>query len=536
VRKLGWPVLFVALTAFYWRVFSLFAHSADTASGFLRSLDFASGNWTLSGWVLAVNHYLTSDVLLSALLSMFVGDNPLIMDLLPAIWWAAVVVTSLRLSSLGLNPAERRTALACVALFLGFPLLWGTSAIGVPVESYIHMGTMLYTLWGYALVNEYVAGGSASALGPFAFLVVFSGIGDPMVYTLGWLPILVTCAVLHYLLPNSRYRNIGLVTLAGIIAAIVCTKWLAHLGLRPQKMHTAFTEYENWRVNLALFPGFLLRYAGGFCFGLDLRKENLLELLLHLSRIPLLFVLIGWVVRGAARLLLQVDGRARGHARPLAAPPFFDSLLLCAVLVNCAAVLTSQQVSDWGSLRYLLPGYLYGAILLARHIHSVPLVLPLIPVSLVLSLLFYCKNVLPHLTREAVTAPSSIHWTAGKVAELGLAEGYAEFWEAHVLTVLARGEVKCRALVGNKDNEIHPYWYQSKFTWFFQDAWKGERFFVLTCELPERASLRQEAVFHTFGPPLESHEVQEFRLHIYPMDHPKREQFEREAREALAKH
>jgi hypothetical protein len=524
---------FGLLVALYYQVFSMFGSNGDSASGYLRAIDAAQGRLMLADWELPIDTFWSSDLLLSAFLIRVFGMGHNVLTLVPSVWWAAVTTLSLVLTTPGLTGAGRRSAVMCTAVLVGLPLLWGSGKLTVICECFIHVGSITYILAGYALLLRYVDQKQLPVLMAFTFVVAFSTIGDPMVYVVGWLPVLA--AAVFFLLcsggADKKQWKVLLATIVGMVAGSVITRLFASWGLKPEPYATEFVEFQNWWKNFAVLVQSAFIYSGGFFFGLPTGKAHLFEFVVHACRLPLLVAFcVAMFSRGKAYLQTLDRGVRRQAIAEL--PAFWDALLWVAIVINVAAVLTSHGVKDVHSYRYLLPAYIYGSILTARNIDAYALLRPFVPLSLLLTSLYWAVHAGPHLAEPPVIANLEIRHLRSKLLNLGLSEGFAEYWEAFELTAVTEQHLRVRALTGT--DKLSAYTWQAKYEWYYPEQWKDRRFFVVSREDPESGSLRESAVRATFGEPVASDAIGPFKIHIYTAPHPALLDFARQSQQRFA--
>ena len=146
-------VLFIVLTVAYYHSFRRFPRTSDDANVVLEGSEMASGNWRLKGWLLPDDNFLTSSVLLYAILVKCAGFTPLLMFCLPAMLWAAVAALSAVLAQGGRTGTEKWVAMAAVATPVMLPIISNNGAMD-QIAHDLHTGTILYVLLCFLLAKK----------------------------------------------------------------------------------------------------------------------------------------------------------------------------------------------------------------------------------------------------------------------------------------------------------------------------------------------------------------------------------------------
>ena len=135
--KKYWKIyLFSLLTVFYF--FYVFRNTiiSDPASFFLEAKDIAAGNWALVGWSLStVNFYFTEMIPFAIAIKLF-GPHVSLLWLIPAAYYALVMVLSLSIA--------RRNKFGMSVLFvMALPC---TFAVFTTIDACIHIGALIIAL------------------------------------------------------------------------------------------------------------------------------------------------------------------------------------------------------------------------------------------------------------------------------------------------------------------------------------------------------------------------------------------------------
>lgn len=526
--------LAILLFFFYRAIFLQFDHNGDSASGYLRALDVAQGNWLLQGWKLPTDHFWSSDVWVHVALFKLFGENGEHMSNAAALQWTLVVLLSWVLSIHGIKVGERRWPLAVTALLIAFPMLWGKHALVFIGFPFIHIGSYAYTLLGYWWIARrasfnlslHFLQGSVLSL-----IVTLSIVGDPMPMFTGWLPVCVYASLRLYFFPSeSRHcRSYLGWTLLGILGGVLARALLSQLGMLSEKLPSYFVGFEQWPFTFWLGVKFAFQSFGCFLFGEELSARNLPLLAQYASRLPFLLAAF-WLAYQSARRCSQA-GRD-GHPFPL---NFLDGLLLTAIFVNWAILLTSHHVDDPTKVRLFPPTWLAMSLLLSRSVSSRHLLCRLVLPALLLTVSGFFWQYLPGFSKPPPIAPHRIHSLAIALDRQGIRQGFGDFWDTHILEVLTRRRVRARALIA-VDGQLRAYCWQSPYRWYELSDYQPERFFVIARQGRNSHGFSEEVIEATFGPPAERFRNFDDEILIYNWPHPAlealQEQARKEAREA----
>ena len=139
--------VFIILAVAYYYSFRRFARSSDDANILLAGQEMSNGNWRLKGWWLPEDNFLTTHVLLYAILVKCIGFTPYAMFYLPAILWAGVASLSVVLAQGGRTGKERAVAVAAVTTPILLPIIRNNGAMDQIAHDWAHAGTILYVLF-----------------------------------------------------------------------------------------------------------------------------------------------------------------------------------------------------------------------------------------------------------------------------------------------------------------------------------------------------------------------------------------------------
>ena len=533
LRVASSALLVIALAYLYYAIFSPNARNADNASTLLEGMDFWNGNWILKGWVVPPNNFLTSDIALYGLVTAIAGFHPQVLYYSPALLWALAVVLGLGLSHRAGMGRPQLSALLIVLVFLGLPV----SLSGMLSDSPIHIGTVAYMLGGFMLAGAYARGAARPRLilGAYAGVIAIGTFGDPMMIVLGALPIVATSLLYHFVGAGNHRRH-GRLVLASIAAVVFAKAALAlahhYGGFSSPALDLGLVRLRNIGTNFYLGGRALLVLFG--CEAGD--NPSFLKVATVLARAAFALVVVAAVGKTAVALLAAVAQRWRKRAEPAATPPdYTNAVLLAGAAINTASFLTSRMVIDGGSTRYLIPGFVFAVILAARTVSGACAVTEPEPRRVLVfarrrfghPLAVVCGAVAFALSVASVTGstpvprrPRCLPIRLRGRSRLGSkphgkTDGFSQFWNSNIITVLSGGDVKVRALTGGDDPA--PYLWHSKRAWYDADAVNSDTFFVLIRN--EGADeLDAQAVRRLFGVPIAVEQAGPFVVNTYRKD------------------
>src|SRR5450830_107765 len=220
-----------------------------------------------------------------------------------------------------------------------------------------------------------------------------------------------------------------------------------------------------------------------------------------------LFVLLPWTVCRAWRQ----------RAAPLeAALVFALAGLAAAVFFSLATTLTSYSSSD-GAIRYLVPHLMVLLVLfVGTAVDRYGPTTPLAVAALAVVGLFGASSL---RTYGPVTAAdfTRVHTQqADRMIEFmrqqGLEYGYAPFWDAGRLTVLAAHRVRLRQITIQNGLPV-PMRHLSSDRWYQPDTWRGRTFLLLNTE--EQAKFRPDLMAARAGAPAATLDFEGWRFVVY---------------------
>lgn len=496
----------------YFKLFGAIPRNADNASAYLEGIDLSRGNFLLRGWTLPPNNFVTSDLALYGLIGRITQADPLGLYYCPAILWALVVVVSIAAAVRGLPLRGRFVASAAVVALIGFPI----SLIGMLSDSPLHVGTISFMLLAFlmhaALSEQALANGVL--LPPYVLLLAAGTFGDPMMIVLGALPALMVS--LYYCALDAGRRGGHLVvaaaTLAGVVGGQLLLSDVQRRGFYSPQLDVGLVQLADIGRNLGWGA-----HAIVVLFGTDISSQPtwLGQDLARLLRIPFIVLAFGVLGAMAWRMLVPL-WRAVATGLPTRPPPdYLDALLALATALNIASFCASRMISDGGSTRYALPGFVFLVVLMARRLAASRLFAAMTGVALLASAAAIATAVLAAPASPAL-ANDDLKRVAAWLDDRGLKDGYSDFWSSNIITVLTKGRVKVRALMGT--DPLAPYFWHANQNWYRVSDLRSDRVFVLRRGDGGPDDLSVHAVRARFGETKQTEKVGSYLVDIYDRD------------------
>ena len=501
LRKLpvfSWLVGFFALFFGYLYSSQLVVKNSDDASIILEGQAMLHGNLLMHGWYLPSDSFITTEMPLDALNSIFFTGQQ-ILRITPALLYAATVLIATYLATRQVSDPKRRwlAAAACLAL-LAFPIGLLFSLV---MQGPMHIGTIVATLIAWVAYDYFVKHSQQPAsywtLGLFAVVTILAIIGDPMAELLIVLPVIIVSTLMLW---RTRGRSAtARATLGGALLAL-----LVGIGVR-QVLSMSGTFIST--ADLALAPpvnirnNFLWLILGLYqAFHINLQPGTAVDAF-HIQILPNL-PYVEWVlfsVLNAGFLVVCTIGFARLFRRSLIPKDMeksVPSVLTWAILADLLAYLFTYFSLNVTGLRYLIPGGIYAGILcysaIARAIperHVAKVVLAFLCVTtLAYGVMLAQAPRIEAPERQLITFLEGHHLTYG----------FGTYWVANITTLRSNDRVQV-VPVTEQFGRIYPFIWHSNAAWFQGSQLGGARFVVIDDSVS--ATCFQKAIVKSFGEP-----------------------------------
>ncbi|MBC8102712.1 MAG: hypothetical protein H7Z41_09015 [Cytophagales bacterium] len=487
----------------------------------------AQGNLLLSHWHLTTVSFFTTDTIFFAFFLKFLPFSPGTVHNVNGFIFALVVMLASWLAARrsGNHKLDLLGATATFAV-VAFPSQsFGPCTLLGP----IHMGTMLWIVLAMILfdvsdnsavpksedsqkVREFAL--SWLPLAAALFCLTMALIGDALTLYVAILPIGFVSFV--WLRQGRSQRGREMKVLGVCVGAIVCTKIFAFVlrflnGFQLPAggvSNPEFVPFDRFGENIRFsLEGLLNVYNANF-FGVPIGEAALQ--IMGFCGLGTIF----YCLYRATRALRSQPQDGGGTVAP--ALDRVSAVLCFGMLLNLICYASSTVVLGVMTVRYFVPFFIYGAILVGRL--GVPIWRagdPLIRrewlfiFSIGAFAWFYVFAA--RAIRVPLPPPSPEAQLSRWLQDRNLTQGYGTYWSSTVLMVESRGRVQVSQVI-LRDGKIAPYLWGSDDRWYRKPA----RFVVM--ESPDYAGVNEKTVVETFGPPAERHRVLQFTILVWNRD------------------
>lgn len=494
--------------------------NSDDANNFLAGLEMAAGNWRLHGWVLAPDNFFTTDIFGEALLIKIFGVHPYLMQLLSAIIWSLVIFVGIILSS----KKTRKSVVAIIAittmLALTIPAGQGVMSFTTRVASHafsILLGLLTFWLIARMTERQYRIFSLQSLC---LVLLVFAGsFADPIYIVMSCLPALVVFFVRPIKFRSNRNLIIACM-LIGILSARYCLKGVAiHGGFDSSSLTISFAGSSEIidRTRFAFLS--IIKLFGADFSGMVINKSFYNGPYIYLLRLPFFLAFI-LVVIDAGLKFLRFMYFWPSEIKEDLETDFLDQVLFLSVVLSMSAVIVTTASSDPTAVRYFIPSFVTGAILVTRRYSSLPIFSLYTATAFVGSLIFVV-HVIHSGPKKAIVANESIMALNGTLRSLDLHHGYAGYWQSSILSAVSKRDAQVLALVGGGGGYLQVFPWFANLDWYRDAAtnWRGKIFFIARDSNSDGLDLSQNLVIEQFGSPDQIVHSGPFLIDIYDNQH-----------------
>jgi hypothetical protein len=508
---------FLILAIAYYYNFCRFPRTSDDANILLAGSEISDGNWRLKGWWLPEDNFLTIDLPLYALVVKGLGFTPYIMFYLPAALWAGVALLSLVLSGSGLTGRKKMVALAAVTTPVLLPIIGNHSSMETIAHVWPHTGTILYVLLIFFLAKMAMSGQrahSTSILMAYTFIVVLAAFGDSFAIYIGILPVVTVAAFSIFCGSKSRQNLLVLVLtlFAGLLGKILVEVNSITGGFHLIHLPVKFVEFDELGKNVVSVIQYFFKLFGCDFFGREVFAFSIDGAALPLIRLPFLALLVAAFIAFYKKLFGSI--RAIRNKWPVLEDDYLDAFLAVAFTMNVLAAVFSDRITDAGSIRFMVPALVFGAIFIARAQIKMPWVGTYfyfaLLVSMGFSLISYARN-----PRSSVLVSREIEAVSQWLSNNELCYGFGPYWSSSIVTAATNSRVEIRAVVADSEGKLKPFEWNNNREWYHTGATGvGRAVFVLAHE-EEKIYYGEADVLRTLGEPLQKHEIGPYIINLY---------------------
>jgi len=473
--------------------------SSDGATVVLEGKAMASGNFMLNHWALSLDSFWLVDVPIYAIAVLIGGVHHQLMNLVPAIEAAAVIVTGAWIAFRGHRLWAGVFAAGTVVMILGLP----THAFaGYLLLGPLHVATTLWCLIAFVALRR-----SRFGWGWILAVVLLAAglLGDFQALVLGVIP--VGLAGIVAALRTRRWRA-GAPGVAASVASLV----IGEVVRRVARLLGTFTiaaanpraPFHQMIVNVrhVVTYGAALEGVGSDVFG----PPNVSPVLQAAHAVGLALGVAAIVVGLVSIVRSAVTGR---ESRTLGDPSVWDShealwledAMLFGFFAGCGTFIWLSLTSSIAFGRYLTSAIIFGAILAGRLVGKIAeradIGWPKAALAGAAVLVFAgcASTFVSSVTMAEPVQPVS--QLARYLEQHHLTRGIGDYWSASIVTVVSSDAVVVRpvsTLAGGE--QIGRYVRQSSSTWYGG----GFQFLVYNAVVPWDDVEAQSALV-SFGAP-----------------------------------
>lgn len=492
IRRHAYPLILAVGTLLLF-VLALWAtrfveNSADNASIILEGQAMFHHQLFLHGWFLPPDSFITTEIPLYGIISLFVPTSWLL-KMVPALLFTLMILGAVVIAGERAAPADRwRSMGTCLAL-LAFP-------IGLVLRSVLqgpeHIATICLCLVAFIAYDRFAHQRSPGRwLLIFGLVTTWNIIGDPLAEVLVSVPVSVVSVLAVW---KGRGKEVAAWQLLGAAVGSLAAGLLlrtaliasgTNLGPADLKLTNSadFAQHVWWALT-GILMFFQIDVTRGLAFG-----PGLLIALIHLG---VILLLVAGLVRFSWQRLLA------GNLRDS-----LDTVLLWAIIGDVSVYLLSTFPLDLWSIRYLVPAFVFAAIL-AYHVMA-PFVTPRWLRTGVFALL--AVNILTFggtlATRPAAAVPEQT--VIAFLLDHHLTNGLGSFWSSADITVQSNAQVHVHQIIVVND-KIRAYLWHANTDWFRQSGLQQANFLIYGEN--DSATVYYQAAVHSFGSPDHQYTVQ----------------------------
>jgi hypothetical protein len=439
------------------RVAKAYPVSSDDATGVLEASSVLRGNLLLTGWTVSNISFVTTDLPFYVVGVALKGLNPSLLRDVPSAVYAVAVGTAVLLAASGARSPG--LAAATVMVLLGLPA--GGQAEFV-TKAYTRVGTSIGLFAALiALGGSVRQSVSLTRLGLYAVAMGLTLLSDTFTMVIAVIAVLIVC--LLGIARRETYEDLGLARVA--IATVVAV---------------ALAQAASW----------LIRTSGGFATAplplkdylssadpLRMVAANAWALAVNLPSLYRCDFPVGdrwseWAVcfgcMAGPALLAYALVRGCPACRHRARGDFASDVLWVSMALGLAAFLASANEKDRGTLRYMVPFLLSGAVLTGRVIgkraHSRAQIVA------ILGVLAADFGVTVAWDLQKAPADDPAIALASWLGDHGLNHGYGPYWDASIVSASGRGHVVVRPVrgrdLGTGQRVVEPFRWMSDRAWY----------------------------------------------------------------------
>jgi hypothetical protein len=484
----------------------IFGGNSDDATLVLQGQSMSSAHPTLGGWDLSYDSFWTIDILFYTLAVRLLGVGPDLLNLVPAVIAALLVFASVLLTRQGRSD---RGFLAGAALVVALLALPGPELSFFLLQGGWHAATTLWCLLVFACVSR--SSGRWTLVAATA-LVAAGLLGDLLTLTLVIAPLLLGAVLSWRRARNWRAgRRHVIAAVGGTAVALVVRAIAVAVGTYAIGSRSILAVEPQTLANLRAIPG---RLAALFGVSDIVPGVTHTSPLLRAVHVFLLLIVLVAVVAAIARI-----ARSISTYRPLSASESqsvtFEELLVIAFVAD---LVSFSLFSTYGSVdftRYLIPGFVFVAVLAARVLVRVVRSRPTLdprPLGAIGAIVIVLCAVNFAADSVGGSAPQEARTLSTFLLGKGLTSGVGDYWSSSIVTVDTSDKVEVRPVALGSTGTLQRYTLQSAASWYQGQTF---RFFVYDSG-DVWQNVTASAAEKSFGTPAATYDVGSYRVLTYP--------------------
>ncbi|HEX6488854.1 MAG TPA: hypothetical protein VF137_08310 [Candidatus Dormibacteraeota bacterium] len=475
--------------------------NSDNATPVLQASAVLHGNWTLRGWILPQDTFLTSEVpffipavALRGIAGGLVYTVPTALYLGSALLaaWTAGRGSTVRGGLAG--------AWVVAILLVAVPGLWGYAVLAPGIA---HIGAV----WAPLLVFNAVAGEGRQlvrALGA-GLLIAFTALGDPLIVVLGAAPLLL-CGLAELVAGRGGWPALaGGLGLAGFELGEKALSTLGGLQILGVPVHLALVHPRSHLAQALTNANFLLAPFGPSGVAATVSAA------------------LFWVL-----VALALGVALARYARDPAPVARLDALLPLAAVGGFLAYAGTDRSTIPLSARYLVPAAVMATIVVGRLCAAAVARGPLpAAAALAAALLIAAVRLggIASTLQQPPAPPSTVIPVLAYLEANGYQRGYAPYWDANYSTVESDGRLQVRPLRADAGRLAPMPWSVDRAWYEPGPASAGARFVFFreaaTAAAADAAGdlgIYLDTATATFGPPAQTYHVAGYTILVWDHD------------------
>ncbi|MBV9380069.1 MAG: hypothetical protein JO242_05295 [Streptosporangiaceae bacterium] len=485
----GFTVAAVVLFTCYLRQSRTISVGSDGASNALQAWDMLHGNLLLHGWFVSDVSFYTTELPQYMLVEAIRGLGSDVIHVAGAMTYTRLVLLA-ALAAKGRARGREGAVRAVLAggIMLAPQLGNGTSTLLLSPD---HTGSAIPVLVLMLLLDRFSPGGWRPRwYVPVAtgVLLVWGLVADQIVLLIGVIPLALVCAARAYQGLavrreglRSRWYDLSLAAAAvvSVPAASLATRLIRdHGGWVISPVPTGFASTAAMPKNFSLTFEGLLELFGADFFGEQTGRDAAFAFV-HLAGLALAVLAIGLAVRHFLGRELIVG------------------VLATAIVLNVAAYISSDQVSNILSTREIAPVLPFAAVLAGRLLAERVLAARL---KYVMAGVLACYAGMLGFAAAQPAAPPQYADLAAWLSAHDLTSGVSGYSEANIVTLETGGTIQIRPVVANGPFIASRTWEANR-SWYGPSAHSANFLAISSSAGFDVFEVTAQQASATFGPP-----------------------------------